>query len=189
MPNADPNSSLAPLRSTSAAAPEARAIEGLFRAHYARLHSYGRRLTVDEGLVEDAIQDVFLALWRSPTRAADLEAPQRYLLTALRRRIRARQQSDDRRRSRNEAYAAEHAFHLSAGDLNTAALPPPDRQQATAALCDLSPRRREAVYLRFFHDLPYRDVAAVMDIAPQTARNYVSEALATLRQRLTEASD
>jgi RNA polymerase sigma factor (sigma-70 family) len=53
------------------------------------------------------------------------------------------------------------------------------------ALQVLSPREREAVYLRFFQDASYEDVAAIMRISESTTRVVVHRAIEKLRERLT----
>lgn len=158
-------------------------MEALFRAHYPHLRGYGRRLTPDEQLVEDAIQDVFLRLCQRPDDAAPLEHPRSYLLTSVRRRILERLDAADRRRSRNEQYVVdEPAFSVSRADVDAAHdLVMEQRDDLKTALDSLSDRRREALYLRFYHGLRYREIGEVMDIRSQSARNYVSEALHHLR--------
>ena len=53
------------------------------------------------------------------------------------------------------------------------------------ALQVLSPREREAVYLRFFQDSAYEDVAAIMRISESTTRVLIHRAIDKLRDRLT----
>jgi RNA polymerase sigma factor (sigma-70 family) len=48
----------------------------------------------------------------------------------------------------------------------------------------LPERRREIFVLRCVHDLSYKEIADVMNIAPQTVANQLSTALATLRDSL-----
>ena len=52
------------------------------------------------------------------------------------------------------------------------------------ALRHLTPREREAIYLRFFQDAAYEDVAAIMRISQSTSRVLVHRALDKLRDRL-----
>ena len=52
------------------------------------------------------------------------------------------------------------------------------------ALRYLSPREREAIYLRFFEDAAYEEVAAIMRIRDSTCRVLVHRALDKLRARL-----
>lgn len=159
-------------------------IEALFRKHYPYLRRYGTRLTPNASLVEDAIQDVFLSLLDRSSDAAPIASPRSYLLTALRRRILDRLDAAGRRRSRHEKYARdEPTFAVSQNDVVAAHEWMAERREALArALDTLSDRRREALYLRFYHGLSHREIAGIMDIRSQSARNYVSEALIHLRE-------
>jgi len=159
-------------------------IEALFRKHYPHLRRYGERLTSNASLVEDAIQDVFLSLCDRSSDAAPITSPRSYLLTALRRRILDRLDAAGRRRSRQKKYVLdEPTFAVSRNDVMAAHEWMAERREALAqALDTLSDRRREALYLRFYHGLSHREIATVMDIRRQSARNYVSEALIHLRE-------
>lgn len=165
----------------SASSPD---IETLFRTHYPALRRYGERLTTRVSVVEDAIQDVFLALCDRPADAAPLSSPRSYLLTSLRRRILRRLDAAGRRQSRHERYVRdEPSFAVSSDDVTAAnEWMAKQREKLAHALDTLSDRRREALYLRFYHGLSYREVADVMSIRSQSARNYVSEALIHLRE-------
>jgi RNA polymerase sigma-70 factor (ECF subfamily) len=74
--------------------------------------------------------------------------------------------------------------------------PPRDRietEQLRSALdreiALLPERRREILVLRCVHDLSYKEIADVMNIAQQTVANQLSSALATLRVSLRDLLD
>ena len=50
----------------------------------------------------------------------------------------------------------------------------------------LPPDQRTAVVLRFYEDLPFDEIAAILDCPSSTARSHVHRAVAALRARLTE---
>ncbi|PEN04997.1 hypothetical protein CRI93_14140 [Longimonas halophila] len=160
--------------------------EELFRQVYPDLRSYGRRLTTRTAVVEDAIQEVFMALWRSDTAVGDLTHPRSYLLSALRRQILGHLQTERKLHTRHDDHAKETpAFIGTYEDLIVAHERRSEQHtKVKAALSTLSERRHEALYLRFRHGLTHQEVADVMDIAHQTARNYVSEALLHIRQHI-----
>ena len=73
----------------------------------------------------------------------------------------------------------------------SAAAPDPAEQvadtEAVRRLCaTLPPAQRAAVVLRFYQDLEYREIAALLGCAEATARSHVHRALQTLRRQLTE---
>ena len=61
-----------------------------------------------------------------------------------------------------------------------------DVRRMAAAVGDLPARQREAVVLRYWLDLPYAEMAAVMGVRAGTAKSTVSRALAALGGRLEE---
>jgi RNA polymerase sigma factor (sigma-70 family) len=57
-------------------------------------------------------------------------------------------------------------------------------------VCQALPRQqRAAVVLRFYEDLDYAEIAAVLDLAEPTVRSHVHRALAALRVELSAQED
>lgn len=76
----------------------------------------------------------------------------------------------------------------------TTAGPDPAEQvagtEAVRRLCaTLPPAQRAALVLRFYQDLDYREIAALLDCAEATARSHVHRALQALRRELEEDGD
>lgn len=65
-------------------------------------------------------------------------------------------------------------------------IPLNDADDAWQLCAGLPPNQRAAVVLRFYEDLTYDEIAAILDCAEATARSHVHRALAALRIRLTE---
>jgi RNA polymerase sigma factor (sigma-70 family) len=66
-------------------------------------------------------------------------------------------------------------------------LPEPDRDpELAAALRSLPPRRRLVVFLRYFADLSYAEIAEICGISPGTVAATLAQAQATLRDALTK---
>lgn len=63
------------------------------------------------------------------------------------------------------------------------------REALDREIASLPARRREILVLRCVHDLSYKEIADVMNIAPQTVANQLSKAIATLRDSLGSALD
>lgn len=65
-----------------------------------------------------------------------------------------------------------------------------ERQRAVwAALGGLSPKLREVAILRYYHNLPYNDIGAILDIPPKTAESRMRLAHKALRERLAGTLD
>ena len=63
-----------------------------------------------------------------------------------------------------------------------------DHQEVIAALAALPARRREAIVLRYWLDLPEREIAAVMGVSPGTVKSHLSRGLAALAWTLGSTS-
>ena len=54
------------------------------------------------------------------------------------------------------------------------------------ALNKLTPRQKEAIYLRFTKELDYTAIAGIMDISVEACRNLISRAISILRKKLND---
>lgn len=158
-----------------------RACDQLFLRYYDVLYRYGWRLTGEEELTKDCIQSVFQQLWQRRAALGPVAAVGPYLLTALRRQLTREQQAQRRQVDMASAYEAEFEVHYTPDDFD---LPETRHQQLLAALAQLSSRQREAVYLKFFDDLSYEQIAEVMALNVQSARNLVHQGLKAMRQQV-----
>jgi RNA polymerase sigma-70 factor (ECF subfamily) len=71
--------------------------------------------------------------------------------------------------------------------VETAPVPRAERDPELAdALKRLSPRRRMVVYLRYFADLPYAEIASLLDISEGTVAATLSQAHAELLEQLRD---
>ena len=59
-----------------------------------------------------------------------------------------------------------------------------DRRELLAALAALPARRREAIVLRYWLDLPEREIAAAMGVSTGTVKSHVSRGLDALGEAL-----
>lgn len=155
----------------------------IYFTHYESLLNYGRRFTPDAPLVEDAIQDLFVELWQYHATLSATTSVRFYLLRALRNQLSRRLQSPFQSLGETDAlpFDAQYSFEQQWMDAQ-------DEQETWVtlrrAINGLTPRQREVVYLRFFNDLDYAEVAAVMGLSYQATRNQVYLALKALREHL-----
>lgn len=147
-------------------------------AEFAREHSialtrFAYLLCADRGLAEDLVQDAFLALYRRFGPTLPLESPVAY----ARRSIANGFISHARRRA--------HALTV-VGDVPDRALDPTDgaeRDAMWAALATLPERQRSVLVLRYYLDLPDREIAAVLGAREGTVRSLAARAFTALRTR------
>ena len=150
----------------------------IYFTHYEALLNYGRRFTPDIALIEDTIQDLFVELWQYHATLSSTTSVRFYLLRALRNQLSQRLTAPA---TGTEAFEVEYSFEQRWIESQ-------EEQEKGRVLQEainrLTPRQREVLYLRFFNDLDYPEVAAVMGLSYQATRNQVYLALKALREHL-----
>ncbi|GAB3856829.1 sigma-70 family RNA polymerase sigma factor [Hymenobacter terrigena] len=160
----------------------------MFETYYDALYHYGLKLTGDEDLVKDCIQNLFQKLWRRREGLRAVQVVKAYLFKALRRHL-----GDETKMLRQHrhllptytdsfevTYSHEEFLIAQQGDAEQSA-------RLLAALNQLSKRQREALYLKFFDGFTYERIAEVMSLNVQSVRNLIFNALQTLRKVLVMA--
>ncbi|GAB2790780.1 sigma-70 family RNA polymerase sigma factor [Rhabdobacter roseus] len=152
---------------------------------YQTLYSYGTKLTPDRGLVEDCIQDLFFELWQRRTFLGATEHVKFYLLKALRRKIYHEKKTQDKWNAQaveaqdEQAFVGEFSVEKNIIDLETSEL---HLKKLHHVLAKLSKRQREIIYLKFYQEMDYEQIANVMSINYQSVRNLLHTALRELKE-------
>ncbi len=146
---------------------------------------YGFSITSDPALIEDAIQDVFVALWRQREHLHEVDHVKLYLFRALRQQLGHTLHHDIFEGSEDIDDFLDYLSVLSSGDHNRGRELRPSRVQAIQdALSHLSNRQREAVHLRFYQGFSLDEAAETMGVSGQTVKNLLSKSYAVLRVTL-----
>lgn len=165
------------------------ALAALFRRHYPILYDYGLKLSQQEELAKDSIQEVFAYIWEKREKISAVNSAPAYLLVALRRHLlKALEQQSKQHTSLREFDLLQERQNFSHEDFLI--LQETEKAESEAlerALQEIPPRVREALYLKTYSDLSYQEIAVIMRVSPQVARNYVSEAFQRLRVILLAA--
>ncbi|MBO0932007.1 RNA polymerase sigma factor [Fibrella aquatilis] len=156
----------------------------LYHRYVRVLYSYGLKVNPNTALVDDAVQDLFVDLWRMRYNLGDITADsvRFYLYRSLRRKI--------HRSLRPEETLVDESTDWVAGradlPVETVIIEQEDdkhrNRQLQQWLANLSSRQYEALMLYYFQDYTYAQVAEVMQINEQSARNLVQKALHRLRE-------
>lgn len=71
-----------------------KAFEVLYRKYFQALNYYGFRISKDQELIENAIQDLFIDLWRRRVFLSEVENVKFYLIKSLRNQLIRNNQKD-----------------------------------------------------------------------------------------------
>lgn len=175
----------------------------LYRYHGVPLYNYILRLVRDAAVAENLLQEVFVAAWRGAGRFGGRSAARTWLF-----RIAHHQAVSWLRRERGEvsldgvgappdwapvdgaprpdAPDGSAGFGAGGSDVEATAWSAWRADRIREALDRLTPDHRAVVELVFFHDLPYAEVAEVLDCPVGTVKSRMSWARHHLRRALKD---
>jgi RNA polymerase sigma factor (sigma-70 family) len=181
--------SAAPRRSTDAVdlalmsrivARDLRAFESLYRIYHPRLDRFLGLVTSRRVIVEEALNDTMLVVWRQPAAyTGQCKVSTWIFAIAYRTALKALRTQDEP----VEAPAAENLASEEAGPEQQLSL----RQTRAAlarALETLSAEQRAVLILTYFHDLPYAEIARVVDCPVDTVKTRMFHGRRRLRAAL-----
>ena len=162
------------------------ALGALFVKYYDDLYAYGMKLTGDEDMVRDSIQDLFIKLWESRSRIKIVEQVKPYLIRAFRNlTIDQSRMVEKNPVQRFSISVLPEVLHFDPEDFKSEAeLVQNQISKLLLALNDLPPRVREAVYLRYYTGLNFDELATVMNVTFQSTRNLIHQGIKTLKDVL-----
>lgn len=156
------------------------AFEDIFRTYHPALLQYGARICDEPELLEDAIQDLFLEIWQSPSSTSVISV-KAYLFKALKYKLFRVMKSRGRKRELDAGLdQPESTFshdQVIAGREEQAL----QSEKLRRAMEQLPARQREIVYLRIYQELDYPEISEIMGINYQVARNLFYQSMKSLR--------
>ena len=133
--------------------------------------------------IEDTLQDVILNLYRNDPQLKDVRNVKVYLFTALKNRL----MNTTRRQRMDSLDDGTGQFDVSVTVSDLVEDEEERRQlklRVELGLAQLTPRQREAVYLRYIQELDYDDIARLLQMTKPSVRNLVSKGLMEMRRQM-----
>ncbi len=165
------------------------ALSQLYQRFGRPCYSLARRICADEGLAEDVVQEVFLTLWRDPTRFD----PSRggfatWLLTLIHHKAvdAVRRESTIRRRMVAAPEAGEDWSPTPVPGADQAAMARVAAGQVRAALHRLPHEQRQVLALAYFGGHTQREIAVLTGVPLGTVKSRMFTAVQRLRSLLAD---
>lgn len=161
------------------------AFTAIFDRYHRTLYNYGSKLAADSALIEDAVQEVFIDVWRMrASLSEDILSIKFYLYRSLRRRIQ-RIQGKYQSSENIDEIADEEATPMSITE-ETVQIEQESKAMLTRRiqelLAHLPKRQAEALTLYYYDDFSISQIAQIMDVNEKSVRNFIHRALTSLRQ-------
>ena len=156
----------------------------IYEKYFNGLYNYGSKFSRNSELVEDCIQDLFVKLWQNRGTINETQSVKNYLYKSLRNTIYSRLNKVENLDIDDESINRLD-FNLEISH-ETFMIENEQSQQMKIklekALDNLTNRQREAVFLRFFEELTYEEVARLMQITVKALYKIIARALENLRE-------
>jgi RNA polymerase sigma factor (sigma-70 family) len=157
------------------------ALAELFERYFTQLYNYGRKICSDEEQVKDCIQDLFLEIWNQNNKMsllsvrAYLTKALQYKLIRIKKKSQLIQTFDG---NGEEFFELSHETFVIQNEIDTEKV-----KQLLTSMQQLPKRQQEIIYLKYFLNLSYEEICSVMNIQYQVARNQISSAIKSLKNR------
>ncbi len=160
------------------------AFSSIFYTYYNDLYKYGLKIINDEDLVKDAIQELLITLWNSREKLADVTYIRYYLLKSLRRSL-LRTLEKQKKGFLEMRLFTSHEPDITFSSEEAIILDESTKEKGsylTNLLNSLPKRQKEAIYLKFYCELEFEEVAQIMGLNYQSVVNHIHRAFKELRQ-------
>ena len=151
------------------------------------LFFYGKKITKDDDLILDIIQDLFHELIRSKSNLGKTDNIRLYLLKSFRRKlIREIQQKHKYQENYQELEVQPNIVFSVEEDLISTEEKSHREELVKQGMKELSHKQREILYYKFTCGFDYKQISEIMTITNDSARQLVSRAIQSIKKYLSE---
>lgn len=154
----------------------------IYQHYFKNLYEYGMRIQPNKELVMDCIQDLFVKLWTNKKQLGEVSNIKSYLLVALRSTIYNKSQKDSRMKpvETTEDYFFEMTFSAEARFIEKE-ISTERSKKLFDAMNQLNARQKEMLYLKYFEELDYAEIAHIMGITVKGAYKLSARAMDAIK--------
>lgn len=145
----------------------------------------------EQVLVEGAIQDFFIWLAKNYRKVDLKDNFEAYLYQSIRRNIQQQLQAQQSKSKSKQRYLQRTTPNIDTHQVSPETdylakeVQAINKALVDMAIHDLPAYQKEVLYLRFYENRSYKEIAEILSVNAQVARNYVYRALTVLRNKLT----
>ncbi len=156
----------------------------IYENHVQNLLLYGRRLNNDRDLVANCVQQLFANLLDRRKHIGTTDNINYYLLKAFRsiliKELKKAQKlsSDEMKVERGSSVDSIEDEIIYKESLQQ------QKEELRSAINNLSPREKEILYLKYFADIPNKQIAELLSISYQSVKNTATRAIQKLKDNM-----
>jgi RNA polymerase sigma factor (sigma-70 family) len=151
--------------------------------HGQALFGFVRRQGLTDDQARDAVQEVLLRLWHECRGGASIDNPRAWSYRAIYRL------AMDQHRLGRRLRLLSGRLDIGRRTMSDPVESMSDRLAVWSEVDKLPSRQRQVLYLRYRSDLSFDEIGGVLGITASAGRSHATQALATLRRRLSTAEE
>jgi RNA polymerase sigma factor (sigma-70 family) len=153
----------------------------IYRRYFFILYNYGKKISRDNELVKDAIQDLFIKVWNNRQKLSDTTSIKYYLLTSLKRKLLDTLESPVVRLKTEDDVLEFEVTDTS--DLEEEAFHD-QKERVLHAMNKLSGHQQRLLQMKFYKNQSNQEIAEELGITIQSVYNSVFKTLRSIRKQL-----
>lgn len=163
------------------------ALEAVYKLYSNALYNYGSKFSADKDLIKECIQELFVNIWTRRDFISNPADVKNYLFKSFRLSIFKKAALI----SKNEEYLETENYPFSVslnieddiiGREKNDAL----KIRLEHTISTLTNRQKEAIFLKFYENLSYEEIAEVMGISVKATYKLMARSLTFLRENLSK---
>lgn len=163
------------------------ALTTLFNEVYDDLYDFGKNISGDSELTKNIIHDLFIYIWEKRKKLSQIQYLKAYIFKVLKNRIIKEISLDKGRVSLSDPHIIDIDFskyNFTAED----SFSKETKKAIINMLNSLTASEKHVVYLKYYQGMSYDEIASVMDIKNQSARNLMTRTLKRMKQIAKESN-
>lgn len=162
------------------------AFSRFYKQNYQRLYSYGISLGLDDEQARDIIQELFIKLYMKPQLIKEVSTIRSFLFVSIRNAF--INHINFKKKHVNYEYVdnLELSYCVENTKLEDDEEVKRIKDKVDEIISCLTPRQKEIIYLRFLQQMEYDEIAQIMDMSEQAARNLTYRAMEKARKNNTD---
>ncbi len=149
----------------------------LYKRQYGKLYAYSISLGIGIEETKDLIQDLFIKLYTQPSLIKDVDTMDSFLFVSIRNRAINWIKRSKREQILPQKESFEFNYAIELTDIEDEEDRKDIQKKINKIMSSLTPRQKEIIYLRFLHQMDYNEIAKIMGLSEQAARNLTHRAI------------
>lgn len=161
--------------------------EYLYKLYATGLYNYGSKFSKDKELIKECIQELFVNMWTTRSNLGNPEHIKNYIYKSFRHIIFKK----DIQFNKNESYEETENYTFEVVlNIEESMIDFEKQQQISQqlknAVSKLTARQKEAIFLKFYEQLSYEEIAEIMGISVKASYKIMARSLEYLRKNLSK---